>query len=222
MSENSFQNPEEMAEIEGEIPTKRLPVALCLDTSGSMSTGGAIDELNKAVATFFTELKNDPQTEDSVETVVIKFGGDVSVVSPFDLVCNAQIPTFRADGGTPMGEALTKSIDLLLDRKEGYKSSGLRYSQPILVVMTDGEPTDSCEKPTKMIQELTSNKSLTVIPICFGEGSNLKKMKEITGSSPILFTETTEFIEFFKWLSSSCSAGTAMTPEQFKKDRQLD
>ena len=219
MSDNSFQNPEEMIKPDDTNPNKRMPVALCLDTSGSMSRGNAIDALNIAVCRFFTELKQDERTQDSVETVAIEFGGSVNVVSPFDLVTDAVVPTLHAKGNTPMGEAIIKSLELLSARKTEYQTSGITYSQPILVLMTDGEPTDpdTVIKAESRIHELTSNKSLTVIPICFSEKSNIRKMKEITGEDPIIFTDTTEFTEFFLWLSSSCSVGAEITAEAFKK-----
>lgn len=53
-------------------PTTRVPVVLCLDTSGSMM-GDKISELNKGVKQFFEAVKNDDIAKYSVELCIVTF-----------------------------------------------------------------------------------------------------------------------------------------------------
>jgi uncharacterized protein YegL len=57
-------------------PEARCPVALLLDTSGSMQ-GRPIQELNEALRLFSQDLKRDPLASLRVELAVVAFGGQV-------------------------------------------------------------------------------------------------------------------------------------------------
>lgn len=60
-------------------PEPRCPVALVLDTSGSMK-GQAIQELNEALRSFSQELKGDRLASLRVEVALVTFGGGVHVL----------------------------------------------------------------------------------------------------------------------------------------------
>lgn len=151
-------------------PTARVPVCLCLDTSGSMArvvggdirqtgeqvfedgrmwnvvTGGvtAIDELNDGVRTFYDELRDDEVAQFSAEICVVSFGGKAELVMDFaNLDRQTDFRRLTAKGDTPMGEAVNLALDCLEARKKEYQSKGVDYYQPWLVLMTDGSPDGS-------------------------------------------------------------------------------
>lgn len=152
-------------------PTPRVPVCLCLDTSGSMGrivrgktqstgrtiykdgqtwnivTGGvsAIDDLNEGINQFFEAIRTDEVAVYSAEICVITFGGKkAELISRFATV-DQQDTSFSlvADGDTYMGEAVNMALDCLEKRKQAYKDKGIDYFQPWLVIMTDGTPNGS-------------------------------------------------------------------------------
>ena len=120
-------------------PTPRVPVLLCLDTSGSM-VGDPIRELNLGVQQFLTEMKGDDLTRCSAETAVVAFNDSASCVADFGTADKLLVPEMEAEGMTCMGEGLSLALDLLEKRKAKYKATGVDYYQPILVVMSDGLP----------------------------------------------------------------------------------
>ena len=152
-------------------PTPRVPVCLCLDTSGSMgrivrgqtvNTGktmfkdgktwniveggvSAIDDLNEGVNEFFQAIRSDEVAVYSAEISIITFGGrKPEILSPFATVDqHNQTFNMRADGDTYMGEAVNMALDCLEKRKQEYKQKGVDYFQPWLVLMTDGTPNGS-------------------------------------------------------------------------------
>lgn len=152
-------------------PTPRVPVCLCLDTSGSMGrvvrgetqntgrtvyrdgqtwnivTGGisAIDDLNEGINQFFEAIRTDEVAVYSAEICIITFGGQkAQLVSDFSTV-DKQSDSLElvADGDTYMGEAVNMALDCLEKRKQEYKDKGVDYFQPWLVLMTDGAPNGS-------------------------------------------------------------------------------
>ena len=166
-------------DLEKSNPTPRVPVCLCLDTSGSMLrivrgetqstgetiyrdgqtwnivTGGvtAIDDLTEGVNEFFEAIRTDEVAVYSAEVCVITFGGDkAEVVQGFTTVDQIETKlSLSANGDTYMGEAINLALDSLEKRKQAYKDSGIDYFQPWLVVMTDGTPNGSQEELERAI-----------------------------------------------------------------------
>ena len=152
-------------------PMPRVPVCLCLDTSGSMGrvvrgetkstgrtvykdgqtwnvvTGGvsAITELNEGVQQFFEAIRASEEAMYSAEICVITFGGKKpELISPFATVVEKDTSfSLVAEGDTYMGEAVNMALNCLEERKQAYKNKGIDYFQPWLVIITDGTPNGS-------------------------------------------------------------------------------
>lgn len=161
-------------------PTARIPICLCLDTSGSMGrvvggetcatgqqvyqdgqmwnvvTGGivAIDELTRGVSAFYEELRSDEVARYSAEVCIVTFGGEEPrlVMDFANLDRQTALPTLTAQGDTPMGEAVNLALDCLESRKREYQDKGVDYFQPWLVLMTDGAPNGSEEELERAIR----------------------------------------------------------------------
>ena len=127
-------------------PTARVPVCLCLDTSGSMD-GDPIDELNGGVRLFYEAIREDETAMYSAEISIVTFGGDAQCIADFaSLEIQPDAPLLTANGMTPMGEAVNIGLDLLERRKNEYKERGVDYYQPWLVLMRFRR-TISCNRP---------------------------------------------------------------------------
>ena len=152
-------------------PTTRVPVCLCLDTSGSMSrvvggetqktgqqvykdgqmwnvvTGGvsAIEELTEGIRAFYQALCSDEVAQYAAEVCIVTFGGAApQLIRDFATIDRQpEPPWLTADGDTPMGEAVNLALDCLEKRKREYQERGVDYYQPWLVLMTDGAPAGS-------------------------------------------------------------------------------
>ena len=194
-----------------ENPTARLPVCLVLDTSASMS-GTPIKELQEGVDVFFRELLVDEVAKYSAEVAIVTFGGKVDMPVDFAAVTRQTIPSLKADGWTPMGEAVEKALELLNTRKEEYKRAGVDYYQPWLVLMTDGAPTDDITRASQLIGQLTKEKKLAVFAIEIGNDADMKELGKLSGSRPPLKLKGLEFGKFFLWLSASVSRVSQSVP----------
>lgn len=128
----------------------KCPVCVLLDISSSMS-GNPIKKLNKAVSTLKSELLRDEQAKKTVELCIVTFGGTVTPY-PFCTPEDFMPPTYEAQGGTPMGEAILLGLDLIEKRKEQYRAKGIHKFRPWIVVITDGAPTDMDENDAKWVE----------------------------------------------------------------------
>lgn len=208
-------------------PTQRIPICLCLDTSGSMK-GAPIEELNKGVKLFYDSLKEDEVAAYSAEICIVTFGNKeepwVRCVSDFsDLLKQGSVPPLSAGGQTPMGDAVNLALDLLEKRKEQYKKGGIDYYQPWLVIMTDGCPggdktPDSLSKAQERATMLVNEKKLVVMPVWIGKESLIDGIETLQKFSPkngVKRLAGLNFKAFFKWLSSSVSGISQSNSKKF-------
>lgn len=201
-------------------PTARVPVCLCLDTSGSMG-GQPIDELNEGVRLFYDAIREDETALYSAEVSIVTFGGNAQCIADFaSLELQPNAPTLSANGMTPMGEAVNMGLDLLEQRKEEYKDRGVDYYQPWLVLMTDGAPNGDSRELSRAINrtvDLVNQKKLTVFPIGIGADADMEVLAQFSPKRPPLKLQGLKFQEFFAWLSKSVSKTSQSTPGESVK-----
>ena len=201
-------------------PTARVPVCLCLDTSGSMG-GMPIDELNEGVRLFYEAIRADETALYSAEVSIVTFGGNAQCIADFaSLEVQPNAPMLTANGMTPMGEAVNMSLDLLEQRKDEYKDRGVDYYQPWLVLMTDGAPNGESSELSRAINrtvDLVNQKKLTVFPIGIGPDADMDVLAQFSPKRPPLKLQGLRFREFFAWLSKSVSKTSQSTPGESVK-----
>jgi uncharacterized protein YegL len=128
-----------------------------LDGSTSMLRGARIQSLNFAVASAIPEMRKAAlqQWKANVLVRALRFASDVewvvekpTPISEFEW--NEDIP---ADGETVMGKALQSVADELakLDSRQ-------RFLPPVIVLVTDGEPTDKDSGFDRGLEHLLANK----------------------------------------------------------------
>lgn len=195
-------------------PTPRVPIALCLDCSGSMM-GEPIRELNEGVKTFYRAINEDEIARFSAEICIVTFG-PASLEADFaTLDSRPQPPILTASGNTPLGEAVQIALDSLDKRKSVYKASGVDYYQPWLVLMTDGQPNGSSnilQQQISRVATLVEARKLTVFPIGIGSRADMSVLAQFSlGRSPLRL-QGLRFSDFFSWLSKSVSRVSQSTP----------
>lgn len=191
-----------------ENPEPRCPCVLLLDTSNSMM-GKRINELNKGLQTFKEELMGDPMSLKRIELSIVSFG-PVNVQTEFQTADTFIPPALKADGMTPMGEAIEKGIEIIQQRKEKYRENGISYYRPWMFLITDGAPTDHWKKAANLIKDAESTKSLMFFAVGV-EGANMDILKQISVRDPLKL-DGLRFGDLFSWLSNSLSSVSRSTP----------
>lgn len=188
-------------------PSSRCACMLVLDTSGSMS-GAPIHELNQGLQAFVEAVQEDEMSAYSVEVGVITAGGTVREELPFT-TANAirEVSPLVADGITPLGAAVELALRRLEERKAAYKRAGVAYYQPWLVIISDGEPTDSWQAVAQQTSALSQQRKLVVMPVGVQQ-ANMATLGQFS-SRPAKHLAGLKFREFFEWLSASMSRVSA-------------
>ncbi len=181
-----------------------------VDVSGSMS-GQPIDELNRGLQEFHSEISNDPVASNRLEVAIVTFDSSIDVVLQPSLVDNFDMPTLVTKGSTKLVDGVREGIRLVEDRKNWYKQTGQPYLRPWIILITDGYP-DSGQDVNglqKEIESASNGKKFVFLPIGVG-GADMGILNKISGSIndkkiPAMKIQGLKFFEFFEWVSASMS-----------------
>ncbi|NES99791.1 MAG: VWA domain-containing protein [Sphaerospermopsis sp. SIO1G1] len=199
--------------------SRRLPVYLVLDCSGSMS-GDPIQAVNQGVKALVAELRSEPYAIETAYLSVITFESNAKQVCPLTELMTFQEPTLVAGGTTSMGAALTllsKCFD-----QEVQKASETQKGdwKPLVFLMTDGIPTDSWEKAA---EELKKKRPANIIACAAGSGADeylLKKITEIVVKLNNL--QPDDLKAYFKWVSQSIKQTSQSVAQVMADDQPIN
>ncbi|MCC2670736.1 MAG: hypothetical protein K0Q72_3207 [Armatimonadetes bacterium] len=198
-----FPSLEESVEF-AENPEPRCPCVLLLDTSGSMQ-GSPIVALNQGVRTFRDHLCRDPLASRRVEIAVVTFSSEVKVVQDFVTADQFDPPTLNADGLTCMATGITRALDLLQERKARYRTNGIAYYRPWVLMITDGEPQGEPDltvvQATKRLKQEEDEKRVAFFAVGV-DGANMAQLTQMMVRRPVKLVGL-NFNEMFVWLSTS-------------------
>ncbi len=187
-------------------------VVLCLDVSGSMS-GTRINQLNAGVQEMLRFIKKDELATLRVELSIITFGSTAQVICEANTIDFYSHEPLVTSGNTAMGAGLELALTLIEKRKAYYKKTFQHYFRPILVMITDGGPTDGMKYKAmgNQIYKLELEKGLTFFAIGT-EGAKKEVLEQVSKFRPPLPVSNKDFKELFQWLSASVSAVSHSNP----------
>jgi uncharacterized protein YegL len=181
---------------------QRCPCLLLLDTSASMA-GEPINQLNEALRGFIQDLIADRLAAERVELAIVSFG-PVRIERDFETVHTFQPLTLTASGDTPLGSAIETGLELLHRREQVYRQLGIARLRPIVLLITDGRPTDSWIRAASLIHVGEAARSFSFIAIGV-QGADVDALGRIAVNAP-LSLQGFRFRHLFMWLSTSLSA----------------
>jgi uncharacterized protein YegL len=180
--------------------SRRLPIYLVLDTSGSMD-GAPINAVNQGLQVFQAALRSDPRALETAFVSLITFDSQATQVVPLTDISSFTPPTLRASGTTAFGAALQLleqciSREVVRTAGEGQKGDW----KPLVFLMTDGQPTDSWEPAASSLR----GKGVNIIACAAGDGADEQMLKNLT-PTVIKLSDTNEqqVAAFFKWVTAS-------------------
>lgn len=182
--------------------TARFLLIFLLDTSGSMA-GKRIQQLNESLLTFSNDLRKNKFTSTHLDISIITFGDNVTVLPP-ESSDDFQPPNLFAGGATPLGTAVNKALDVIKEWKESRKNHGESFYRPLVILITDGEPTDDWQLAAANVRDEESRKALNFLSVGI-EGANLEVLSNFSRKNKPLPLKETDFGNLFAWTSQSVS-----------------
>ncbi len=182
--------------------SRRLPVYLLLDCSGSMM-GEPIEAVKQGIKALLSELRGDPQALETAYLSVITFDSSARQVTPLTELLQFKEPEISAGGATALGEALNVLMDCV--ETEIRKSTETQKGdwRPLVFILTDGSPTDT-ETFREAVVKVRNMKAANIIACAAGSNANTTYLKQITESVLMMNSLSAgDMAQFFAWVSGS-------------------
>ncbi len=216
----------QMREIEyGNSLAQRTLCVLVLDTSASMSMRSdannkrRIELLNDGVQAFYNDLFQDETARNRVRLAIVQVGGpndDAAVMMDWTDAVDFIPMKFKEDGCTPLGEGMLLALELIEQEREKLKMSGISYTRPWIMVMSDGmptSPTNVWREATEKAQQAEEKKKCIVYPIAIDAGNDeMSALSQLSCMTPPVHMDSAKFREFFVWLSGSLKTMSQSAP----------
>jgi uncharacterized protein YegL len=188
--------------------SRRLPIYLLLDTSGSM-LGEPIESVKTGVGMLLSSLRQDPQALETAHLSVITFDSSAKQVVSLTELADFQQPVIKAEGVTVMGSAL-RLVAECCDREIRKSTEEVRGDwKPLVFLMTDGRPSDERDFQAGLA-EFQKRKWGLVVACAAGADADANLLKQITENVVVLATADQASIKaFFKWVSASILSASA-------------
>jgi len=201
------------------LAARPLDFIWCLDISGSMS-GNKINSLNFAIKEAIPEMQRvageNPTAEVRIKTLVFGSTAYWKQQKP-EPIAGFKWKDVTIDGSTAMGAAfklLTEELDI--------KKMPERGLPPVIVLITDGAPTDSWKTPLQDLLKSPWGMKAVRLAIAIGDDCNEAMLKEFINNSelPVLKADNAQtLVNYIKWVSTVVVQSASAPPSQ-PKDKQ--
>ncbi|MBX9579000.1 MAG: VWA domain-containing protein [Gemmataceae bacterium] len=199
-------------------PEQQINLAVGIDVSGSMTVPCPADPANPEAATttplaevlaamprFRDECAADPLLSLQLSVAAVTFSGTVGV-TPFRPVAEWQTPTAVPGSGTALGEAVNRSLDLVIDRQAEAKEAGVPVRHSFVLVLTDGADNASrpgqVEAAARRIREMEAAGGFTFLPVGI-QDADLERLAVFSARRRPLRLKGLKFDALFNWLYRS-------------------
>ena len=125
------------------------------------------------------------------------------------------MPKLTCDGSTCMIDGISEAIDIVDERKQYYKSHGIPYYRPWIVMMTDGYPDSGqdVDGMSSRIKDAYQHKEFVFMGVGVGDQISEDVLRQLSHAGfPPMKMQAVKFCEFFTWLSNSMSGVSNSTP----------
>lgn len=197
--------PEIIARPGGALASRPLHFFWVVDCSGSM-WGEKIGVVNNAIQSvlpdMIDEAANNPNAQLMIRT--LKFSTGASWVTANPVKVEEYVwEDLEAGGVTDLG----KAFDLLAAQLD-VKQMGERALPPVIVLLSDGQPTDDYKKSLEKFQKLPWVRKAVKIAISIGQDADDDVLIEFTGNRELVLQANNSkmLAKMIKWASTAVSA----------------
>ncbi|MBE0700607.1 MAG: VWA domain-containing protein [Acholeplasmataceae bacterium] len=178
-------------EMVGDFAQGEMAVITIVDTSGSM-TGEKIGQVNDGMRNAIEYLKefNENSIDVAVKLACLTFssGADwVNKKKPLEDPENFVWHDIHAGGYTDFGRACTELKDVLTVEEKGGWMKSRGGIAPVLILMSDGQPTDEYHKQLADLKKRGWFKGALKTAIAIGNDADRNMLKEFTGHEEAIF-----------------------------------
>lgn len=203
----------------GELATRPLHFVWMCDCSGSMDGGGKIQALNTAIREAIPHMQavasENPNAAVLVRAIKFSNGATWHISQPTD-VEDFKWEDLKAGGVTDMGKALSMVADQLR-----IPPMTDRALPPVLVMVSDGQPTDDFNKGLQELMDQPWGKKAVRMAIAIGTDADYDILQKFIGHSeikPLQANSPEALVNYIKWVSTAVLQSASSPPSQSGDD----
>lgn len=188
----------------GELATRPLHFIWIADCSGSMASDGKIQALNNAIREAIPHMQKvadeNPNAQVLVRAVKFSNGAQWHISQPTP-VEDFKWDDLSAEGVTDMGKALSMVAEQLK-----IPPMTDRALPPVLVLISDGQPTDDFNKGLNDLTDQPWGKKSVRIAISIGEDADDDVLQKFIGHpelKPLQANNPESLVKYIKWVSTA-------------------
>lgn len=196
------------------INESHMPVLIAGDISGSMA-GLPIQNVNKSINRFASDVCKDPKAAGRVDVAVIGFNDAPHIEQNWRPITEMNQVNFVAGGGTNISAALEKGVEMLRERGHLYEDVGIEVKMPYLILITDGYGGDVTEI-AKVIKQRTADRKMKLWVLAI-KGYDKESVAQLTDGRRVfelVNEDGYDFSEFFDFMAVSVKAVSTSAPGQ--------
>lgn len=196
----------------GELAKRPLHFIWILDCSGSMQSDGKIQSLNNAIREAIPHMKQVADSNPNADLVVraLKFSSGAEWhISQATAVDSFTWSDLTADGVTDMGRGFSMVADQLK-----IPPMSERALPPVLVLISDGQPTDDYASGLDAIMKQPWGKKAVRVAIAIGRDADMDVLQKFIGNSeikPLQADNPQALVNCIRWVSTAV-VGAASSP----------
>ena len=202
----------------GELATRPLHFIWIADCSGSMQ-GEKIHSLNYAIRSALPEMlrvaEDNPNANVLVRAIKFSNGAQWHVAQPTP-VADFKWSDLSAEGVTDLGKALCMVAEQLK-----MPPMQERALPPVLVLLSDGLPTDDYSNGIKVLLEQPWGRKAVRIAIAIGTDADHEVLQKFIGHTelaPLQANNAEDLVKYIKW-ASTVVLKSASSPASHVKDQ---
>jgi len=188
----------------GELASRPLHFIWIADSSGSMEQDGKIQALNTAIREAIPHMRkvaeDNPNAQVLVRAVKFSNGAQWHITQPTP-VADFSWTDLAAEGETDMGKALQ-----LVAEQLKMPPMSERALPPVLVLVSDGQPTDDFEAGLKALMDEPWGKKAVRIAISIGRDADPEVLQRFIGNTelkPLAANSPEALVRHIKWASTA-------------------
>jgi uncharacterized protein YegL len=187
----------------GALASRPLHFIWIADCSGSMGVDGKIQALNNAIREAIPHMQQvaaeNPNAQVMVRAIAFANGARWHIAQPVP-IHDFRWQELKAGGVTDMGKALT----MLADQLSPEVMPG-RALPPVLVLISDGQPTDNFDGGLRALMDQPWGKKAVRIAIAIGEDADQDVLQKFIGHpefKPLQANNAETLVRYIKWAST--------------------
>lgn len=188
----------------GELASRPLHFVWISDCSGSMQTDGKIQSLNNAIKEAIPQMQKaadeNPNAQVFARAVSFSDGAQWVVAQPTP-IADFRWTDLKAGGMTDMGKAIS-----MVTAQLRIPPMSERALPPILVLVSDGQPTDDYSGAVRELLQTPWGKRAVRIAIAIGEDADHEALRQFIANPeiPVLQANNAETLtSYIRWASTA-------------------